>query len=125
MVANPLFEFFLWIFQTVKNISTETVLDFFLHAPQYYDTWWRNLLKESPQHILIETGLILFIIWLTFIRRTVDPGKISKNEKLSKKEIDWLLETWHPEPLVPALSKTEETINSNMMVSHVICLWFF
>jgi hypothetical protein len=84
-----------------------------VHAPQLYDNWWRTLLRESPQHILIETGLIFFIFWLVFVRRTVDPGKISKNNKLSKKEVDWLLETWMPEPLVPS----EEDVKSvDMMV---------
>ena len=73
-------------------------------------------MKEAPQHVLIETGLIVFIVWLTFIRRTVDPGKASKNDKLSKKETDWLIDTWEPEPLVPKMTSLENQINSNMMV---------
>jgi hypothetical protein len=82
------------------EFNSEKVLDWVVSAPKLYDNWWRNLLQEAPQHILIETGLIFFIIWLVFVRRTVDPGKIAKNNKLSKKEVDWLLESWSPEPLV-------------------------
>lgn len=125
MAVNPLFEVFVWVFQISKNLTTDSILDLFFHFPQYYDIWWRNLLKESPQHVLIETGLILFIIWLVFIRRTVDPGKASKNEKLSKKETEWLIDTWIPEPLVPSLSSLEETINENMLVGQFNVAYYF
>lgn len=111
-----MFELFIWTHRAFKEFSWDKAVDLFLHAPQYYDSWWRNLLNEAPQHVLIETGLILFIVWLIFIRRTVDPGKISKNEKLSAKEIEWLLDTWSPDPLVPSLSAVEETINHDSLV---------
>ena len=80
--------------------SWDKVKDLIIHGPQYYYSWWIKLLNENPYHVIVESGLILFIIWLMFIRRTVDPTKETKS-KLTQKEIDWLVDTWVPEPLVP------------------------
>ncbi len=79
--------------------------------------WWYELYKEDPQHILIETALVCFIIWLLFIRRTVDPKKGKINEKLTSKEIDWLIDSWQPEPLVPLeLDEKSKVIVDSMIV---------
>ena len=75
-----------------------------------------NLYHDSPQHIIIETGLILFIIWLMFIRKTVDPTRESKNMKLSEKETQWLLDTWEPEPLVPPLDERSQALCNSIVV---------
>ena len=80
--------------------SWDKVKDLIVHGPHYYYEWWIKLLNENPYHVIVESGLILFIIWLMFIRRTVDPTKETKS-KLTQKEIDWLIDTWSPEPLVP------------------------
>ena len=87
-----------------------------MQLPLLYKEWWLTLYHESPQHIIIETGLLLFIIWLMFIRRTVDPTREAKNEKLSNKEIEWLIDTWEPEPLGPPLDKRSKDICDNMLV---------
>ena len=66
--------------------------------------------------MLIETGMIVFIIWLLFIRKTGDPKKASK-AKLSKPEQDELISDWQPEPLVPALTARQEiTLKSRVIV---------
>mmetsp|Transcript_6182 Transcript_6182/g.10328 ORF Transcript_6182/g.10328 Transcript_6182/m.10328 type:complete len:517 (+) Transcript_6182:252-1802(+) len=115
--ANPLFESVVWIYTTANELKYDDLVDLIIHAPQYYSTWWKMLLKEAPLHLVIETGLLLFIIWLLFIRRTVDPVKAAKNERLSKKEEDWLLETWEPEPLASTkLTKKEQALSSGMKV---------
>ena len=120
MNTNPLFELGLTTYKTIQQLKYETIVDLFIHAPQYYSAWWGSLLKDAPQHLVIETGLIVFIIWLMFIRKTVDPAKSSKNDSLSKKETDWLIETWQPEPLVAdALSEKDAIISNNMMVGTV------
>ena len=33
------------------------------------------MLQHSPGHVVAETALILFIIWLVFLRKTEEPGK--------------------------------------------------
>ncbi len=116
MTRNPLFNLVVSTFETLRSITWEQSLDFVAHAPQNYEKWWTQLLKEAPQHIVIETCLILFIIWLLFIRKTVDPKKATDSEKLSQKEIEWLLETWEPEPLVPRLSDKDAMLANNELV---------
>jgi len=115
-MINPTYEVILWAMDLVQGLTLERVKDLFLHAPRYYNQWWRNLYAEAPLHILIETGMILFIIWLMFIRRTVDPKKSSKNDKLSIKEVEWLVETWEPEPLVPALTESQVAVSKSKVI---------
>lgn len=57
-------------------------------------------LSRDPHHIIIESGLALFIVWLLLIRRTVNPAMEAKS-RLTTKETEWLIESWQPEPLVP------------------------
>lgn len=114
--VNPLFESFVSLINFCKDFDPNKAWDLLIHFPGNYEVWWTTLLKESPQHVLIETSLIIFIVWLLFIRRTVDPKKISKTEKLSKKEIDWLLDSWQPEPLAPPLNDTNKKLLSSLKV---------
>lgn len=113
MATNPAFEFFLATYKTVHGLTYEIVADLITNGPHYYVEWWISLLKNSPEHLIIETALCVFIIWLVFIRKTVDPVKSSK-ESLSKKEVEWLIDTWQPEPLVPAES---DDVQDSMLVS--------
>ena len=66
---------------------TKQVIEFVITAPSKYKTWWNNLYSDSPEHIFIETGLILFIIWLVFIRSTIDPTKAATNAQLTERDI--------------------------------------
>jgi hypothetical protein len=115
MSTNPAFEFFLATYNTVHGLTYDVVADLVTNGPQYYIAWWISLLKNAPEHLFIETGLIAFIFWLVFIRRTVDPIKSSK-DSLSKKEVAWLIETWQPEPLVPSASQ-KDLLPDTMIVS--------
>lgn len=116
-LINPLYEYVLWAHGNIQYIKIENVKDIILHAPVYYKEWWINLHHEAPLHVYIETVLICFIIWLMFIRRTVDPKKASNKEKLSQKEVDWLIKTWEPEPMVPLLTNTQQIVSDSMLVS--------
>lgn len=115
-LSNPLFDFLVWSYNSAKEINSEVVVDFIVHAPQIYAAWWKNLLKYAPEHLVIETALCLFIVWLIFIRKTVDPAKSSKADKLTAKEVEWLLDTWQPDPLVPELTAKEEQLANSMLV---------
>lgn len=97
-----------------------TVWKLISRLPGMYQEWWLNLYHESPQHIVIETGLLLFIIWLLFIRRTVDPNQTKKNEKLSSKEVEWLIDTWKPEPLAEPLDqRSQQMLDSIVTIKSV------
>lgn len=119
-MGNPLLEVSLQVIDFMKTITWEQVVDVVTHAPQYYVIWWKNLLAQSPQHVIIETTLIVFIIWLLFVRKTVDPRKVSDSERLSPKEMQWLIDTWQPDPLVPALSDKEAAIADSMLVCLIL-----
>lgn len=111
------------ILEFLKSLNYERIRDLLLHAPHYYIQWWKKLFHDSPEHVYIETFLVVFIIWLLFIRKTIDPKKeLDKTPKLSKKEIDWLIETWQPEPLVPMISPKRQLVAD---VSSVCCFIIF
>lgn len=98
------------------SVTMASIMDAIRLLANMYMEWWMNLYHESPQHIIIETGLMIFIIWLMFIRKTVDPTSESKNTKLSEKETQWLLDTWEPEPLVQPLDERSEAICNSIVV---------
>lgn len=85
--------------QVRRELSRDGVKEWLLGAPARYKKWWLHLVEHAPGHVVVETALILFIIWLIFLRKTVDPSK--EDSFLSEKEIDQLVEEWQPEPLVP------------------------
>jgi len=110
MSSNPLFDIIVCAYRTSKTVTVDRISDLLLHGPNYYSEWWISLLRESPEHLVIETGLVIFILWIIFIRRTVDPSKSSKNPKLTKKEEQWLVDTWQPDPIVPKLTNQQQRI---------------
>lgn len=102
-------------FQEILPTLSRSV-EFILSAPTQYKAWWLNLVSEAPQHVFVETCLTFFIIWLLLIRRTVDPSRTSDNKTLNSKEIAELIDSWEPEPIVPALGEEEEAIASDIKV---------
>lgn len=51
--------------------------------------------------MIIETFLIVFVVYISFFKKTYDP-KTRNESKLTDKEIDQLCDEWEPEPLVPS-----------------------
>ena len=101
-----------WMSDVGHSLTYENISDLLTHAPQYYIVWWKKLFHDTPEHVLIETSLVVFIIWLLFVRKTIDPKKIAKKSpKLSDKETAWLIDSWQPEPLVPVVTKKQANLN--------------
>lgn len=96
-------------------MNVKYVMEFALGYLREYKAWWWNLYEEAPLHIFVETGLILFIIWLLFIRKTIDPLK-SSTKKLTDEEVKWLVDTWEPEPLAPVLNDRSRRIAESMRI---------
>lgn len=125
-ITNPLVEVIVYAYQIWKSLTPEVLVDLVVHAPRYYNLWWTRLLNEAPLHILIETFLICFIIWLVVWNRTEDPKK-SKKSILSEKEKNELIKSWTPEPLVPKLTPRQQALTGSRVVrrrpvSSCICL---
>ncbi|CAM9953210.1 unnamed protein product [Scytosiphon promiscuus] len=85
------------------------------NSPRMYLQWWLNLVQEDPGHVVVETALIAFIVYILFFKKTLNPKGLSK-PNLSSREIDEIIEDWKPEPLVPPLSEEEISEAENMPV---------
>lgn len=96
-------------------MNLAVVQNFLLDGFHAYKTWWWHLYEDAPLHIFVETGLLLFIVWLVMIRKTIDPTK-SNTKKLTDKEVEWLVDTWDPEPLAPVLDERSVRISSSMKI---------
>lgn len=111
MASNSILQLKTWINTILSHVSAAEILDFAYNAPKYYLIWWNRLYKETPEHVYIETALVLFILWLVFIRKTIDPKKTDKKDKFTENEVKSLIETWYPEPLVPRLTPLQTKLN--------------
>eukprot|EP00903_Cladosiphon_okamuranus_P006351 g6221.t1 len=87
-------------------LDFETARQYVLDSPRLYREWWLNLVREDPGHVVVETALIAFIVYILFFKKTLNPKGLSK-PNLSSREIDEMIEDWTPEPLVPPLSEEE------------------
>ncbi len=38
-------------------------------------SWWYNLLLTHPEHVIVETFLILLILYIAIVKRAYDPQK--------------------------------------------------
>lgn len=63
----------------------------------------RAIYERSPEHVIIETFLIVFVMYIALVKK--DKPK-QKEVKLTDKEIDELVAEWTPEPIVPATAVT-------------------
>lgn len=88
-----------------------SAMDSLGHLGAAYRAWWLSLLETQPQHIAIETVLILFILWLLFFQRTSRPYERTKDvSDLEESTIDELVTLWRDEqrkPLVAPPAPTE------------------
>jgi serine palmitoyltransferase len=75
---------------------------------QSYRAWWLDMYRTNPFHVMIETGLIVFMVLTVVATRGSKPGKYSV--KLTEKEKQELLDTWVPEELTPDLSDEEREV---------------
>jgi serine palmitoyltransferase len=116
---NPAFESFIWFVESTENLTLEQLIEMVKNFPSTYIKWWKGLYDESPVHIIIETAMVVWILWLLFIRRTADPkkkGGKSDTERLTDKEIKMLIKTWEPDSIVPELTEAQLNQNKQMTV---------
>jgi len=46
--------------------------------PLAYAAWWSKLLRESPEHVFVETLLIVFLVWVVWAGRK-QRARLTKN----------------------------------------------
>jgi serine palmitoyltransferase len=84
-------------------------------APATYWRYIKTLYDRSPEHVIIETFLIVFIFYILFVKQSRPIKKDSLS--LTEGEIQQLLDEWQPEPLVPEVpALTMETASYNLGV---------
>jgi len=63
------------------------------HLPVGYKDWWLNAATNDPIHVIVETSLLAFVVYLLILTRNKD-YKFRKEQKLTSKEQEDLLEEW-------------------------------
>lgn len=86
------------------SLDATKISEAFANAPHTYYEYIRAIYERSPEHVIIETFLIVFVVYIAFVKK--DKPK-NKGVKLSAKEIDDLVSEWTPEPIVPPAPKDQ------------------
>ena len=98
------------------NNSTNNLI---LNLVQRYQSWWMNLFREEPVHVLIETLLLAFIGYLVFVKRERN-WRNDQKQHLSDMEKEELVTEWEPEPLVAASSESMNVASSEIVIHKVM-----
>jgi hypothetical protein len=105
-----------------RVLSKDTMWTIVMEIQQFpvqYKQWWLKTLTDDPIHVVIETSLILFALWMMlqkylFGRRSrrvrgkkgsATSASATQQQQLSSKEKEELIQEWihhYREPLVPA-----------------------
>jgi len=77
--------------------------------PHLYYSWWTNLFQQEPLHVMIETALIAFIIYIFTFKRRKD-WKKDMREMLTESEKQEVIEEWiaNRKPLGRELTTEED-----------------
>jgi serine palmitoyltransferase len=87
--------------------SPQEVVKAVASFPVWYKAWWLKLLNDDPVHVIVETTLLVAIVYFLLSRRSQD-WKEQQREKLSPAEEEELLKEWkerHRQPIVPPKPK--------------------
>ncbi|KAF0686180.1 Aste57867_21966 [Aphanomyces stellatus] len=68
--------------------------------PWTYSNYIKTIYDRSPEHVIIETFLIVFIFYISFVKKSSSRAKGDTGVKLTEREIQALCDEWTPEPLV-------------------------
>lgn len=87
------------------SYSLEALSALLQEYPSAYYSWWTRLYRDSPTHVIIETTLIVAMLYILLVKRTYDPSKRGYGARrvveLTEREEEELLQEWQPDSLVP------------------------
>jgi len=89
------------IVDEIGHLDYGKAVTFVEGAPARYYQWWLKMVEESPGHVIVETLLIILLVYVLIFNKTGEAaGKGGKSAlELTEKEIDGLVAEWKPEPL--------------------------
>ena len=76
---------------SLSSLEFDKVVHVIYDFPELYGHWWWNLVKNDPIHVLVETTLVVSILFVLFFR---SKDWKETEEYLSKKEEEELLREW-------------------------------
>jgi serine palmitoyltransferase len=92
----------------------QQLLNMIVTFPVLYREWWWNLVQNDPIHVLVETTLLLAIVYFLLSRRSLPSYKespTSRLDRLTTQEEDELIQQWkrhERKPLTPAIGNSSE-----------------
>jgi serine palmitoyltransferase len=118
---------------SIRDIAREAqrivvdVIDDPAGAPERYFSWVQHMYQTNPTHVIVETALIVVILYILLFKRSYNPRKKgfggNAPPPLSKAEVEELIDEWEPEPLVdPRLHErysADATLNEVVLESGV------
>mmetsp|Transcript_10669 Transcript_10669/g.30596 ORF Transcript_10669/g.30596 Transcript_10669/m.30596 type:complete len:103 (-) Transcript_10669:12-320(-) len=69
----------------IQTLSSGNIVEAAKLAPIAYAHWWLRLIQEDPWHVVVETVLLAFIIYLVLLKR--GSGRRKGRSELSTKEV--------------------------------------
>jgi serine palmitoyltransferase len=105
--------------------SPREILSAVTSFPVWYKEWWWHLFLNDPVHVIVETTLLVAIVYFLVSRRSQDWRELNR-EKLTPQEEEDLLYEWKTfgrKPLTPPLGTNEIHYSSssvNKIVVHKI-----
>ena len=54
-------------------LDLESAGQYVWNSPRMYLQWWLNLVNEDPGHVIVETALIAFIVYIMIFKKTLNP----------------------------------------------------
>ena len=101
--------------------SLKEIVDLLWSFPLLYKEWWWNLVTHDPLHVLVETTLLVSIIYM-MVSRSTEGYKKDSSERLTQAEQEELLREWKDHgrsPLVPVES-CEDSIVGKAVPSIIV-----
>jgi serine palmitoyltransferase len=96
--------------------KVEEVVELIASFPWMYKDWWLNLVTDDPLHVLVETTLLVSIIYMIVSRTT--EGYKNVSEKLTEVEQAALLREWKSVERVPLTPADTNPIDNDNVIVH-------
>ncbi|CAN0375770.1 unnamed protein product, partial [Discosporangium mesarthrocarpum] len=58
---------------SAMGMDWDSVRYYMVNSPRLYSQWWWKLVQEDPGHVVVETALIAFIVYILVVKKTVNP----------------------------------------------------